>query len=229
MSDLTVMYITACRMPQGWRAFHLEHLRESTKDHEVLVSARELPVGIGFPIQQVGEWCYGTIYDEMLKLAKLATTPYVAMAEDDVLYTPEHFREFRPPLDAVVYNRARWTLYTWNPVFHLKSRLSNAALIAGREYLIDSLEERLNKHPAGVPSDKVGEIGRPRVERRLNVSARKALEFWSSKPIIHLHHPAGVDSGDKPGWRKTYGQIQAYDIPYWGKASDLVARFTAAD
>lgn len=225
MSDLTVMYVTACRMPAGWKEFHLEHLRKATDGFSVLTSARELPVGIGQEVLQARAWEYNTIYDEMLKLARMATTPYVAMAEDDVLYTAEHFREFRPPLDAVVYNRARWNLYTWNPVFHLKNRLSNAAVIAGREYLIDSLEERLHKHPSGVPNDKVGEIGRPRVEARLRVSARKALEFWSTKPIIHLHHPAGVDSGNKPGWRKTYGQIQARDIPYWGKASDIAAYY----
>lgn len=225
MSDLTVMYVTANRMPEGWSAFHLHHLQQATNGFPVISSSRE-PVPIGRNILQAGPIAYTTIYDEMLRIAKLADTPYVAMAEDDVLYTPEHFREFRPPLDAVVYNRARWNLYTWNPVFHLKNRLSNAALIAGREYLIDSLEERLRKHPSGVPNERVGEIGRPRVERRLGVSARKSLEFWSSKPLVHLHHPSGCDSGNKPGWRKTYGQIQAYAIPYWGSASGIIARYT---
>lgn len=225
MSDLTVLYITACRTPAGWRQFHLEHLKEATRDLPVLTSAPEY-VPLGWCSYQAGPHCYSTIYREMLRLARVAATPYVAMAEDDVLYTQEHFSEFRPPLDAVAYDRSRWSLYTWNPVFHLKNRLSNAALIAPREYLIDALEEREKRYPEGVPNDRVGEVGRWRVERRLGVSGRRSLEYWCSKPIIHLHHPSGCDNGEFPGGtRKTYGQVQALEIPYWGKASDIVAKY----
>ena len=224
MSDLTVLYITACRTPPRWRQFHLEHLKKATNDLPVLASAPE-PVPIGWYSHQEGPHSYGTIYREMLRLSRLADTRYVAMAEDDVLYTRTHFTEFRPPMDAVAYDRSRWSLYTWNPVFHLKNRLSNAALIAPREYLIDALEERERKYPDGVPEDRIGEVGRMRIDRRLRVQPRKCVEFWGREPIVHLHHPSGCDIGDAPGWRKTYGQVQAFEIPYWGHARDIVAKY----
>ena len=222
MSDLTIMYLTANAMPESWAKFHAGHLVRAAGSFPIVSSSRQ-PISIGTNILQTAKRCYWTIYGEMLKLARMAQTPFVAMAEDDVLYTREHFADFRPPRDAVAYNRARWSLYTWRPVYHLMNRLSNAALIAPRDYLIDALEERERKHPQGVPDALVGEVGRGKVDRRLGVTPRNCVEFWSRTPIVHLHHPTGCDTGQSvPGMRKKYGQIQAFDVPYWGKAADLV-------
>ena len=222
MADLTIMYLTANAMPASWTKFHAGRLVRAAGAFPIVSSSRQ-PIAIGTNILQTAKRCYWTIYAEMLKLARMATTPFVAVAEDDVLYTREHFTEFRPPRDAVAYNRARWSLYTWRPVFHLMNRLSNAALIAPRDYLIDALEERERKHPQGVPDALAGEVGRGKVDRRLGVTPRNCVEFWSRQPIVHLHHPTGCDTGQSvPGMRKKYGQIQAFDVPYWGRAKDIV-------
>jgi len=80
----------------------------------------------------------------------------------------------------------------------------------------------------GVRADNItGEIGRPDVERKLKVTPRKSVEWYSRGPIVQLNHPIGTDKGDygKDKGRhmvKKHGQIQAYDIPYWGKALEVI-------
>jgi len=100
-------------------------------------------------------------------------------------------------------------------------------LIAPRDLLIEALTERDKKWPNGAPNNITGEIGRRDVERRLKVTLRKSVEWYSHGPIVQLNHPTGSDKGDygKDKGRhmvKKHGQIQAYDIPYWGKALEVI-------
>jgi hypothetical protein len=166
---------------------------------------------------------YWNIYMQLLKGAIYVNTPYIAIAEDDVLYTPAHFNEFRPRKDQFSYNRARWSLFTWDkePFYCLRQRVSNCALIAPTDYLIDALEERKKRWPDSPPSRLVGELGRSKVDRWLQVSIRNCIEWYSFGPIVHLNHPSGTDTTQQFK-RKRHGQLRAYDIPYWGKAKDIV-------
>jgi hypothetical protein len=153
----------------------------------------------------------------------MVDTPYVAMVEDDTLYSRQHFREFRPPHNKVSYNRSRWSLFAWDSIYCLRQRISNCSLIAPRKLLIEALEERAAKHPNG--SDYVGEVGRNIVDRRLGVTPRERVEWYSSVPIIHYNHLTGTDKGGELGRVKKHAQIKAYDIPYWGKATDINEHF----
>jgi hypothetical protein len=61
------------------------------------------------------------IYRQVLEGAKQASTDYVAVAEDDVLYSPEHFK-FRPKPGHWGYNMNPWSIYTWGePIFTYKA------------------------------------------------------------------------------------------------------------
>jgi hypothetical protein len=94
-------------------------------------------------------------------------------------------------------------------------------LIAPREYLIEALQERKEKYPNGLPNDSVGEVGREKIERSMRVSIRNCVEWYSYGPIVQLNHSDGSDITQKRNWKR-HGQIRAYDIPYWGKAKDIV-------
>jgi hypothetical protein len=159
----------------------------------------------------------------------MAETEYVATAEDDALYHRLHYDSFRPPSDAVSYNRSRWSLFTWDAIYCLRQRISNCTLIAPRKLLIEALEERLTKHPKGdsYPNEHVGEVGRSSVEKRLGVTSRKLVEWWSHVPVIHLNHPGGHDERQKDRW-KSHGELRAHDIPYWGRATDIASEYLGA-
>ena len=232
MPDLTILYITASEMPDCWMRFQLDCFKTAARRYPVISVSRK-PLDLGRNLLDDGTKSYWNIYMQMLRAAKLAQTEYVAMAEDDVLYTREHFSKYRPPSDAVSYDRSRWSLFSWepNPIFCLRHRISNCSLIAPRELLIAALEERAAKWPNGAPNSIAGEIGRERVSRHLGVPNVKCEEWWCREPIVHLNHLTGTDTGDcghdEQGRHHTkpHGQIKAIEIPIWGRAEDIVKHY----
>jgi hypothetical protein len=225
MNDLTVLYVTANEMPDQWMDYQIDRLLEAVRTSAIISLSRE-PMDLGTNLLDPEETkSYWNIYSQMLRGALLADTPFVAMAEDDVLYSREHFTEFRPPMDKVSYNRARWSLFSWDPMYCLRQRVSNCSLIAPRELLIEALQEREDKYPNG--NDYAGEVGRPIVERRLGVTRRQAVDWYSTVPVIQLNHPNGIDETQQRKWKK-HGQIKAYDIPHWGKSMEIARIYNAS-
>lgn len=220
MDDLTVIYLTANEMPDHWVKFAVGHLLTAIKDTAVISISRK-PMDFGTNLIDTEKKCYWNIYHQLLRGAMLAKTPFVALAEDDVLYTKEHFCEFRPAKDHVSYNRSRWSLFTWDNVYCVRQRISNCSLIAPRDLLIDALQERERRHPNGAPDEITGEVGRDKVAKWLDVKPRLCTEWYSYGPIVQLNHPTGSDATQKTQWKR-HGQIRAFDIPYWGKATDIV-------
>jgi hypothetical protein len=168
--------------------------------------------------------CYGNIYKQILRGAKIADTKYIGIAEDDTLYSKEHFNCFRPKDDEFAYNRARWSLFTWSPIYSLRNRISNCSLIAPRELLIEALEERFAKYPDNYPNNLMGECGRNSLERVLGITERKSVEFLSEVPIVQLSHPSGSEDRQKI-MRKKLAEIKAYSIPPWGIADNILKHY----
>ena len=224
MNDLTVIFITANKLPGHFTAYHRKILQEAVAGHKLITVSRK-PIDFGKNLIDTGEKSHLNMYLQMLKAAKTATTPYIAAAEDDTLYPQEHFNFYRPPLDTFAYNMHRWSLYTWKPnLFSMKRRKSNCTLIAPRKLFIEAWEERIQKHPVEkYPMHYVGEVGRNNLERWLGVTERRCVEVWSETGVIHINHPTGTDI--TLGKRKKLGEVKAVEIPYWGRASDICREF----
>jgi hypothetical protein len=224
MDDLTIIYLTANEMPDNWIKYQNEVLKEASCGCPIISISRK-PIVFGENILDIEpKKSYWNIYMQLLIGAIKSKTKYIAMAEDDVLYTKEHFKEFRPKDNEVSYDRSRWSLFAWEkkPMYCLRNRISNCSLIAPREYIIEALTERKNKWPDGYKRDDyVGEVGRKLIEKNLQVSNRNMVEWYCTNPIIQLNHINGIDERQKTKWKK-HGQVKAWDIPYWGKAIDIV-------
>lgn len=222
--DLTIIFLTANKQPKNWTEYHKQVLLEAVGDYPLITVSRE-PLDFGYNIIDKGEKSHINMYRQMMEAAKLADTPYIAAAEDDALYPPEHFRIYRPGLDTFSYNKARWSLFTWvKPAqYNYKDRISNCTFIGPRKEFIDAWEERFAKYPGNsMPPQNVSEVGRNNQEKWLGVKLRKCELFTSSIPVIHMNHPAGTDS---VGFKKRMGALKAYDIPYWGRAEELVNKY----
>jgi hypothetical protein len=186
-------------------------------------------MNFGTNILQDKPYGLANIYWQMLRGARMATTPYVAIAEDDVLYSKQHFNSYRPPSDHFAYNLSRWSLYVWwRPVYNYRAWRSNFALIAPRELMIEALEERFAKQPShhsdGFSESVGGELGKVRIEKLLGVTRRNVVDFASTVPNVVFQHDYGLDDLAKRH-RKAMGTLKAYNIPYWGEASELSKRF----
>jgi len=227
VSDLTVIYLTANRMPSRWVEFHREHLLRAVEGHPLITVSAEpvdLPGTHLFQHPPFGAW---NVYSSILCAAQVADTKYVAVAEDDTLYPARHFSDFRPKDDEVAYDLARWSIFSWqpNPFFSAIRRHGNFTMIGPRELVIEALEERERVHPNAKGSDYSGEIGRVHVEQKLRVSRRKLVEWYCIEPMVNLCHPEGLSPTyiNVRGFSRKPGELKAYDIPIWGKAADIAA------
>src|SRR5437016_5786451 len=97
MKDLTIIFLTASKLPKKWALFQKEKLLEAVPDTPIITISKE-PLDWGTNILQTEPYGTSNIWVQLLKGAKTATTKFIAVAEDDVLYPKEHF-EFRPPED----------------------------------------------------------------------------------------------------------------------------------
>jgi hypothetical protein len=228
-NDLTIINYTANRTPLGWRKYWTETLLKSADGYPI-ISVSHKPVDFADKNVVVGDigcssW---NIYYQMLLGAKEATTPYVAMAEDDCLYSEHHFKFHRPKPDTFAYNLNKWSLFTWdNPaIFSLKRRKTACTLIAPRELLIETLEERIAKFPnkETYPRKWYGEPGRNDYERAMGVKLRKAEEVYSIVSCIVLSHPNSEDYLHV-GVRKNHGQIKVKEICDWPKPEFIISKY----
>lgn len=223
-SDITIIMLTANKVPHQWAEFHKQKLLEAAGSSSIITISRE-PLDWGINLIQTEEYGISNIYFQLLKGAKAATTEFIAVAEDDTLYPKEHF-EFRPPLDTFAYNMNKFGLFRWSktPTYFWKNRYKNSTLIASRKLVIEALEERFKKYPHGTPPGSTGELGRHNIEERLGVTPRKSMWFSTEISVIAVDHEFGIDRLARTH-RKGMGILRAYDIPYWGKASDIVKKF----
>lgn len=228
--DLTVIYLTANLHPQAFARYQQDVLKEAIKGFPVISVTRDENFRLYDNSNEI-IWLdqqpksHLNMYKQMLGAAKLAKTPYIAAAEDDVLYSRQHFTEFRPPLDTFAYDMNRWVVMTWQqaPLFSWKDRVSNCVGILPRELFIEAWEERLAKFPDDtMPIHRVSEVGRNNQEAWMGVTERKSVGYYASIPTIHVNHLAGTDS---TGVNKRMGPIRATEIPHWGRAGEIVKRY----
>ena len=223
-SDITIIFLTANKVPKNWARFQKQKLIEAAGSSPILTISRE-PLDWGINLIQTEDYGISNIYFQLLKGARAAVTEFIAVAEDDTLYPYEHFHSFRPEPDTFAYNQNKFGIFTWGrPTYFWKDRIKNSTLIAPRELTIEALDERFTKHPNRTPSAFTGDLGRHTIEDNLGVPRHKSIWFSTEISIVALDHEYGIDRLARTH-RKGKGILQAYDIPYWGRAEDLVKKF----
>ena len=223
MNDITILFLTVNEVPAAWAEYQKQTLLEAVGDTPILTLSMR-PLSWGINILQEERKSLSNIYWQMLRGAKLATTPFIGIAEDDTLYHKEHF-SVRPADDEFAYNMCHWSLFTWGqPTYHWKNRKGNYSMIAPRKLMIEALEERFSKYPNGTPEKKTGELGRPRVEKMLGLTSRKLKEFWTTVAVVNFQHDYSMEEYQRTHVKRM-GMMRAFDIPYWGRADELVRHF----
>jgi len=162
------------------------------------------------------------IYRQALEGAKQATTPYIALCEDDELYSPEHFK-YRPRNAPFAYNLGYWGIYTWKPpMYQYKGRKNLGNLICLRQAFIDAIEERFAKYPNPEGQALQDIWAEPsRYERMLGVSIQESEDFYTNPPNIKFSHQTELSFAGL-GTRKRAGNLQAEVLPFWGSAENLL-------
>jgi hypothetical protein len=143
------------------------------------------------------------VYRQVLAGAKMATTEYVALCEDDCLYVPEHFR-YRPT-KPFAYNLNRWMLHLdqEKKMFTYRKRPVLSQCIAHRKTLIECLEK----------GERDREMGRE--------DGYEYETFETKEPNLifcHEQNTSGKKYFGKDAEPKT-------ELPPWGTAEYWVKKF----
>lgn len=228
MSDLTIVYITVNKMPRKWTEFHREHLFRATEGRPmVAISAKPLDwdrPNTKYLIQE-GPFCAWNVYRQVLRGALLAETKYVAVAEDDTLYSRRHFSEFRPRDNEISYDLSRWSVFSWleKPFFSQIRKHGNFMMLGPRTLVVEALKEREEKWPQG--NAYCGEIGRREVETILGLRRNKLVEWYCIDASVNLAHPEGLSPTYQftKGRERKPGELKALEVPYWGTAASIAS------
>lgn len=214
-NDLTIVYYTANTIPRKFAKYVMKQLKEAT-GNLLLIRVDKDPKT---PASHLG------IYHQALEGARQARTKYIALCEDDVLYSPEHFK-YRPSSGKFAYNMNFWNIMTWGqPMFTQKlgGRRNLSQLICERDLFIEAMEERFAKYPDGnVDLSKWAEPSK--YERQLGVTVRDWETFTTNPPNIVFSHETSL-SYQNLGKRKKSGEIRATEVPTWGKAERIQALY----
>ena len=244
--DLSIVYYT-CNFLDTENPFFLantqKQLVKAIGDLPlIVVSHKPMP---SFP-NYTGEYtnvCVGDIgrshlnlYMQIMEGAKAAKTKYVAMAEDDILYSREHFfnpqieHEFSSQGDVFLYDMSKVSIFTWNrtPMFSFRSKRQVInQLIAPRERLVKALEERFERVKyllaQGKPLESIlhvfGDVGR--YEKMLGVEVQPTFEIYCDNPSIVFSHPDAFGYLTQ-GKRKRLGDIRIIELYMWGRADKML-------
>ena len=159
------------------------------------------------------------IFHQMLIGAEAAKTTYVIMAEADYLHPREYF-EIKPPRDDVMYIAV--PLYILSSkrgkrrVFCPKENGSEGAMVTNKQLLVYYLKKMLKRQPEWYNSP-----GRDVIHLPWLLQMCKHEEITLSKPLVSFRTDKQLHAKTpyKPG-------NECREIPYWGKAEDLIIKYT---
>jgi hypothetical protein len=233
-NDTTIVYYTDNSLDEGFMIWVQFELIKAAQGKPIIsVSQQPLEFGKNICVGDIGR-SHHSLFTQALIGAKAATTKYIALAEHDCLYTPEHFNWIPLDDEHFFYNINQWYVQYKTGEYSHQRRKCMSGLICNRELFIRAVEEKIRMLETGFEIRK-GQPGacEPGVcdDRTAFVEARerwyldqcdkepsykdvgkeqfKAVAFSTHYPNLDIRHN-GNFSGGRRGKEKTM------ELPYWG-------------
>jgi len=143
---------------------------------------------------------------------EMTKADYVISCEADCLYSPDYFTFVPPELDRVYRNTNNYIMPYKKEYWHAKSS-QTAFQIAGREFLLNRLNYLLKGQPQWNTDMKnfPKEIKKP------------FLEGWDT---FKTKYPCfTIKTGDAMRNHSASGREKFYELPYWGTAKEVRAKW----
>jgi len=242
-NDTTILYYT-CNYLDDKNPYFLENTRKTLLTAigdrpMVIVSQKPTMFGnnsVNVNLGEIGR-SHFNVYWQILQGAKRAKTKWVALAEDDILYSPEHFNFFyfvKPEFiekDYFLYDMNRVSIFTWSkpPVFSYRfKRVVVNQLIAKRDMLVEAMEERFKKleelrkiWPERKIEKYWGDPGR--YEGILGVTIRPVYEYNAWVPSVVFSHDLAYGYEFNQGRKKKLGDLRISALSDWGTAESVMS------
>ena len=225
---ITVLYYSSNTVAEDIQRVVLKNIRGMNNP---IVSVTQKPVDLGknICIGEVGSsWL--NLYKQLKIAAETAETEYVAMAEDDCLYTQEHYDWIPPRNDTFYYNENVWFVQWGGNHPELNGMYSNywtdrkalSQLVCSRDILLKDIDLKLKFLEGDIPIETIGEPGISKLmkaralarqgghslgmtleEYASLLDAAKADTFRTKQPNLDIKHNKNM-TGPKRGKNRTY-------------------------
>jgi len=235
MSDLTILYYTANTIPESTGQRIRNNLLKVIGDKFPILSVSQKPIKLSqnICVGEIGRSKYNE-YKQILIGAGEIKTKYVACAEDDMLYSLEHFM-YRPPGGVFAYETNMWyaaASYYWRWEDR-NQPLGMWGCITETETLLQNLSTRYSLYPTDPlitpPGKKKSYLfwGEPGIHDQLFGMQNRHVLFESKEPTVEflsknsmggrhvmgryrLHKPEDITYNLKP-----FGGINKLWKTYW--------------
>lgn len=241
---ITVLYLTDNRIDQQIMALCQRHLLAAAGDNPIVsVSQQPIDLGRNICVGEIGSsWL--NLYRQQLAGLEVVDTEFVAIAEHDVIYSVDHFGWQPPDANTFWYNANCWFVQWpgtgpseeyWGMYSYWPGRVALSQLIAPRDLLMRSIEERLHLIESGIRA--MGKLGEPgafvpeavRLARKAtngsadylkkyfenHISTFGSDRFKTKTPNLDIRHGTNF-SGPRRGKKRRY------ELPPWGRFEDVL-------
>lgn len=242
--DKTIIYLTDNSLDEEIAELCQRKLQENAQGIPIVsVSQKPIELGKNVCLGEIGRsWI--SLYKGILAGIEACETPYIGIAEHDVLYTPEHLAWIPPRDDTFYYNHNCWLVEYRSKHPELEGmfsywprRFALSQLICHKDLLKTSTEEVMRLLELGLKTEKgmkwFGEPGliadtyRAFVEASSGrstqlqnylknyVSKYTSKAFNTNYPNLDIRHSSNF-TGPKRGKKR------CFSLPYWGEFKDII-------
>jgi len=225
MNDLTLLYYTS---NTAWHTM-TENVRKyllSIKGDLPLISVSQKPLDFGknICVGEIGK-SYYNCYKQIFIGAQEVETKYVALCEDDTLYSTEHFSHRPSHKDIFAFNSNMW--FTEETGYWNKGDLGSGmcCCICSTDTLIRTLAPRFIKFPYGddlTIRQQIHFQEPGRNDRYFGIENAKTEKFHTKIPILTFNFFAGL-GGKKI--TKAHVPVVKQELEPWGNARKLKKGF----
>lgn len=221
-SDISLLYYTANKVENYLGNNVRKHLLKVNDNQYPIISVSQKPLDLGknICVGNIGQ-SYYNCYKQILTGAKEVKTKYVAMCEDDTLYSKEHFSHRPTSENVFAYNKNKW--FVEETEFWLHGWMGMCACIVATKYLIDTLSPRYIKYPDGGMVLNQKDFQEPGVrDYKFGIPNANVEQFETKIPILtfNFFHTLG---GKKGSWYQKPTSKQ--NLAPWGNCWDLKKEF----
>jgi hypothetical protein len=247
VSDTTILYLTDSVL-DPWLAERCRELLLKASCGLPIVSVSQKPLDFGENVC-VGELGRSGLSMDKQTLTGLSriTTRFVAIAEHDCIYSPEHFKWTPPDEENFFYNDNVWLCQYRNPLHpqwdgmfsYVRGRRVQSQLVCSTGLLLGATKEKIGilGDPSWVKRNgarAIGEPGTADFTRTMRLSKYKSLrpiqislkryitehsarDFRTVVPNIDIRH-----GGNFTGQRR--GKKRRFELEPWGAIENILGR-----
>lgn len=225
MSDLTILYYTANTIPESTGKKVRDYLLKVTDNQYPIISVSQKPINFGqnICVGEIGRSKYNC-YKQILIGIKEVKTKYVACAEDDTLYSADHFL-LQPKDEFFYYETNMW--FAQKHYFWRMENTNRRSGMWGCVCLTKALLENLTARYSLFPIDPLGGgshvvWGEPGVKDSQFGMKNRIKFFASENPTVVFLYRNSMGGKHIMGRYKIHKpENMAYNLKYFGGVRKL--------